>query len=223
MLDLPIVGVVTLVVAGVVGYASTTGMMGSPLMVWLLVGTYAVFGGLAIARMWRDGTLLDLFRWRSGDIALGFVSALLLAAGVYAGRRLFVPPGSPGDFLVIRIYAQLGELPKARDAYVLATAAVVLVALLEELTWRGLVQQVLEERFGHRNGWLSATVLYGLAHAPTVYFFSMPGVGLNPLIVMTSLGCGLVWGFWVGRLQRLAPSLVSHVLFTSAMALQLRL
>lgn len=223
MLDLPIVGLVTLAVAGVVGYASTTATMASPWTVWILAGVYAVFGGLGVARMWRDGTLLDLFRWRSGDIALGFVSALLLAASVYVGRRLFVPPGSPGDFLVIRIYAQLGELPKARDAYALATLAVVLVALLEELTWRGLVQQVLEERMGHRNGWLLTTALYALAHAPTVYFFAMPGVGLNPLVVMTTLGCGLVWGFWVGRLQRLSPSLVSHVLFTSAMVLQLRL
>lgn len=223
MLDLPAVALVLVSVAGVIGYACTTAMMGSPAAVWLVLALYAVLGGVAVARMWRDGTLLDLLRWRSGDIALGFGTALLLVAGAYVGRRLLVPPGSPGDALVVRLYAQLGELPRERGAYALATLVVALAALLEELTWRGLVQQVLEERLGHKRGWLAASALYALAHAPTMVLLAMPGVGYNPLVVMAALGCGVVWGFWVGRLQRLAPSLVSHALFTWVMVLQLRL
>ncbi len=223
MLDLPVVAVVLVSVAGVLGYACTTPMMGSPVALWLVLGLYAVLGGLAIARMWRDGTLLDLFRWRSGDIALGFATALALVAGAYGVRRLLVPPGTPSDALIVRVYAQLGELPRERGAYALATLLVTLTALLEELTWRGLVQQVLEERLGHKRGWLAASGLYALAHAPTVVLLAMPGVGYNPLVVMAALGCGVVWGFWVGRLQRLAPSLVSHALFTWVMVMQLRL
>ncbi|MCC6645310.1 MAG: CPBP family intramembrane metalloprotease [Polyangiaceae bacterium] len=223
MLDLPAVAAVVALVAAAIGYASTTAMMGNPAAMWLLFALYLVLGGVAVARMWRDGTLLDLFRWRSGDIALGAATALLLVAGAYVGRRALVPPGTSGDALVVRLYAQLGEVPRDRGAYALATALVAATALLEELTWRGLVQQILEERLGHRRGWLAASGLYALAHAPTLVLLAMPGVGWNPLVLLAALGCGVVWGFWVGRLQRLAPSLVSHAIFTWVMVMQLRL
>lgn len=223
MIDRAIVPLVVLVIGAANAFAFRSQFATQRSFLLLLLGPYLAFAGLALWRMWRDGTLLDLFRFRAGDISLGALVAGLLYAATFAGRTIFAPSGSAQESWVIRIYLQLGELPEARDTYLWVSLGVVAVALAEELTWRGLVQQVLEERLGTKRGWLATTALYGLAHVPTVWLLAMPGAGKNPLLVLAALFCGLIWGFIVGRIQRLPPSLISHAFFTFAVAMQFRL
>jgi membrane protease YdiL (CAAX protease family) len=151
---------------------------------------------------------------RSGDVSFGFAVALALGLASAFGRRLLAPTGSPAELWLVRIYLQFGEVPRARPAYAATAAAVVAVALLEELTWRGLVQSLLAERFGPRRAWAYAAALFGAAHAPTAWQLTAPGLGPNPLVIAAALGCGAVWGLLAGRLGRLGPSLASHALYT---------
>jgi len=211
------------VVLGVVWYGFSAAMLGKSTILVLFLVAYGLLTALALWRMWRDGTLLDLFRFRSGDIALGAAVALFLGGTTFVGRQVLAPRGSPGDALVMRLYAQLGELPEARGKLILVSVGVALVAVLEEIVWRGLVQQVLEERLGVKKGWLGTAALYALAHVPSVWLLAMPGAGKNPLVLMAAAFCGVVWGFLVGRMQRLPPALISHAVFTYGMAVQFRL
>ena len=73
------------------------------------------------------------------------------------------------------------------------------VAALEEISWRGFVYSLLEERLGTRRAWPATAVLYALAHLPTVFLLRDPFAGPNPLVVLAALGCGLVWGLIVAR------------------------
>lgn len=218
---LPVLAV--LLVGGASTLAFSDKYAARPQMLWVLLAANGALAAVALWRMWRDGTLLDLFRWRSGDVALGALSALLLGAGVVAGRQMLAPHGSPADIWVVRIYLQMGPLPADRTANLLFTLAVVAVAVLEEIAWRGMVQQVIEEHLGVRLGWVAAAGLYALAHAPTLWQLAMPPLGKNPLIVLAALFCGAVWGFLVARKQRLPPALISHALFTYGVAVQFRL
>lgn len=191
-------------------------------VLWILLGANGLLALIAVWRMWRDGTLLDLFRWRSGDVALGTITAVLLGAGVILGRQFVVPHGAPPEAWLIRLYLQLGPVPSGVDRLPFALG-IVSVAVLEEIAWRGMVQQILEEWLGVRRAWIFAAVLYALAHLPSMWALAMPSVGKNPLLIMAALYCGAVWGFLVARKQRLPPALISHALFTYAMAAEFRL
>jgi membrane protease YdiL (CAAX protease family) len=214
---------VLVVVSGAIAWAFSPSLAARPAVLWILAAAYAPLLALALYRMWRDGTLLDLFRFRSGDLTLGVGIAVLLGAACWLGRTVIAPRGSPADMLVMRVYLQLGEVPAERKAYALAALAVLFVACAEEIVWRGLVQQVLEERWGVRVGWLGTAALYALAHAPTVWLLGVPGGGKNPFVVMTALFCGVVWGFLVGRMQRLPPAILAHAALAFALVMQFRL
>ncbi|MCS6900401.1 MAG: CPBP family intramembrane metalloprotease, partial [Polyangiaceae bacterium] len=149
-------------------------------------------------------------------------TALLLGVGVVAGRQLVAPHGSPMDAWLIRLYLQLGPIPQGSARLVFAMT-IVAVAVLEEIVWRGMVQQILEEHLGVRRGWIFGAILYALAHLPTLWTLSMPPVGKNPLVLLAAFFCGAVWGFLVARKQRLPPALVSHALFTYALTSEFRL
>jgi len=217
---LPVLAV--LVIGGASQLAFADRFAGQGAVVWILLAANGALSVLSLWRMWRDGTLLDLFKWRSGDVALGAVTALVLGAGVVIGRQLVVPHGSPMDAWLIRLYLQLGPVPQG-SARLIFALAIVAVAVLEEIVWRGMVQQVLEENLGIRRGWIFAAILYALAHLPTLWVLAMPPAGKNPLILLAALFCGAVWGFLVARKQRLPPALISHALFTYAMTSEFRL
>ncbi|HEU4539205.1 MAG TPA: CPBP family intramembrane glutamic endopeptidase, partial [Polyangiaceae bacterium] len=151
---------------------------------------------------------------RSGDLTLGFMLTLGLGLASALGRRVLAPPGSPTELWLVRIYLQFGEVPREKVAYVATAAAIVVVALLEEITWRGLVQSLLEARFGPRLAWPLGALLFSAAHLPTLWRLEAPGLGPNPLVMLAALGCGGVWGFVAARLGRLGPSLASHALYT---------
>ncbi len=194
---------------------------GSPPLAWAcLAGPYAVMALAALARMRRDGTLREKLLPRSGDVAFGASVAVMLFFGALAARMLIVPPRTAREAWLMNVYLRIGD-PDAVQRHVLAyTAAIVLVAALEELTWRGLVYDALERALGTRRAYPATAVLYALAHAPTVVLLSAPWAGPNPLVVLAALGCGLVWGLLVAQSGRLPVAIVSHALFAWALAVQ---
>lgn len=223
MLDRAIVPLVLAVMAAANAFAFSPRFAGQSSFLWVLAVPYLVFAGVALFRMDRDGTLLDLFRVRAGDVSIGVGTTLGIGLAVFAVRTQVMPPGSAADAWLLRLYLHLGKTPDDRATYAMVAAAIVAVALLEEITWRGLVQQVLEERLGVKKGWLLTAALYALAHVPTLWMLRMPPAGLNPLLPAAALFCGTIWGFLAGRMQRLPPVLLSHALFTFAFGLQYRL
>jgi membrane protease YdiL (CAAX protease family) len=114
----------------------------------------------------------------------------------------------------MRLYLQIGD-PDA-EGQVLVGASVFLIGALEEVTWRGLVLRELAIPGGETRAWLLSTALYMAAHLPTLFLLSDPRAGLNPLLVMASLGCGLVWGRIAIRADRLVPAIFAHALFSWA-------
>jgi uncharacterized protein len=146
--------------------------------------------------------------------------AVMLYFGAVAGRLLLSPRGSVREAWIMRMYLQIGD-PALLDRHVIAASvAVVLVAALEEISWRGLVYAALEEKVGTRRAWPATAVLYAAAHLPSLTLLGDPFAGPNPLIILAALGCGLIWGLIVARTGRLPVAILSHALFTWAVVIK---
>jgi membrane protease YdiL (CAAX protease family) len=178
---------------------------------------------LGIARARHDGILKDWASVRSGDFTRGFAAAALLFGGSYAFMRVVAPPDSVRASWLARLYLQAGDPAVLRKNVSMVVLAIVVLAIAEEVLWRGLVTSLLEEVIGSRRAWIWAAVLYALAHAPTVWALRDPVAGANPVLMLAALGCGLVWGGMARVYGRLLPSIFSHVLFCCAVIIMFRL
>lgn len=188
---------------------------GSPMVLFAPLVPYLALSTAAVLQMRRDGTVSSKLRPRSGDLSFGALAAAMLYFGAVAGRELFSPRGSVREAWVARIYRQVGISPELSNHHVVVISiAIILVAALEEISWRGFVFSLLEERLGTRIAWPATALLYAAAHLPTVMLLTEPFAPPNPLVVLTALGCGLVWGLIVARTGRLPVAILSHVLFT---------
>jgi len=213
------VAVAAVLVAAAMTLAMQKSMAGSPLALLALGVPYAVLAVLAILYLRREGTLGDKLRPRSGDLTFGALVTVMLFFGAIAGRKLLAPHGSIREAWVMRVYLQIGD-PFLQQRVVGVSFAVIVVAILEELAWRGLVYTLVEERLGTRRAWPATAVLYAAAHLPTLVLLADPYAGPNPLVVLAALGCGLVWGLIVARTGRLPVAIFSHALFTWCVAVQ---
>jgi membrane protease YdiL (CAAX protease family) len=180
---------------------------------------YAIFTVLAVLRMQREGTLSEKLRPRSGDLTFGAIVTVMLLLGAVAGRTVLAPHGSARVGWLIRVYQQIGDPDALQRHMVSVSLAVVVVASLEEISWRGLVFPALEDSLGTRRAWPATALLYAVAHLPTMFILRDPFAGPNPLVVIAALGCGLVWGLIVVRTGRLPVAIISHALFTLAIAI----
>jgi membrane protease YdiL (CAAX protease family) len=207
------VAFVFVVTAAALGFAFRPELAGTATFWLALVGAYAVVAALALYRMWDDGSLFDVLKPRWGDLSIGALVAAVLLVGSWAARSVLAPAGTPRQGWLLRIYLQLGDAETVQRSALL-TAAVLVIPLLDELAWRGLVLPVLSERFGTRRGWPLAALLYGLAAVPTVFGLSDPEAGPNPLLVIAAIGCGLFWSFIASIMRRLPPVMISHAAFS---------
>jgi membrane protease YdiL (CAAX protease family) len=138
----------------------------------------------------------------------------LLYGGAMLGHLVLTPHHTPREGWIMRVYLQLGD-PRG-EGRELVGLAVFAVAALEEIAWRGLVQRTLEEALGPLRPVAIASVLFALAHLPTVWSLGDPIAGPNPLVVLAGLGCSAVWGLLVVRTKRLLPAVLAHALFSWA-------
>ena len=207
-------------VAAAVTLAMQPNMSGSPAAVLALGVPYLVLSILALLYLKREGTFGEKLRPRSGDLTFGALVTVMLFFGAIAGRKFLAPHGSVREAWVMRVYLQIGDPELLQERALAASVAVVVLAVLEELAWRGLIYTLVEERFGTRRAWPITALLYAAAHLPTVFLLRDPYAGPNPLVVLAALGCGLVWGLIVARTGRLPVAILSHALFTWCVAVQ---
>ncbi len=173
---------------------------------------YLATATLALGRL-RARHELRLLRPRSGDVTVAALVAGLLYGLAFAAHVLFTSRG-PRSAWVFSVYVLLGD--PFSDRHHLVAAGLALVGVLEELTWRGLVLPLLETRAGTLRASVTSSILYATAHMPSMFLLGNPTAGPNPLLVLASLGCGLVWAYLRYRTDRLAPVLLAHGLFTWA-------
>jgi len=216
------VAFVVVVTAAALGFAFRPELAGTGTFWITLVGAYAIVGGLAVYRMWDDGTLLDVLKPRWGDLSVGALIAGVLMVASWAARAVLAPAGTPRQAWVLRIYLQLGDAEGVQRSALL-TVAVLLLPVLDELAWRGLVLPLVAERVGTRRAWPLATLLYALCAVPTLFALADPEAGPNPLLVIAAVGCGLFWSFTAQMMGRLPPVMISHAAFSYFSITQFRL
>ncbi len=174
---------------------------------------YFILAGYAVYRL-RARDELHLLRPRSGDLTFGALVAAVMYGLAFVVHALFTSPGEPYEGWIVRVYLLLGNpLSETRHLVALGITA---IGLCEELTWRGLVTPMLEPRLGPLRGAALSTILWSVAHVPTVWLLADPLAGPNPLLVVGTLGCGFAWSYLRWRMERLSPVLFSHGLFTWA-------
>lgn len=205
---------VTLGTAAAVGFTFHPDRAGRPIGLIVIGAVYAVFTAMAIFRLHLRGDLRDELRPHGGDLALGAITAALLYGIAMVGHLAITGPGSPRTGWIMRLYLQLGD--PTIGPHMLRSAAVFGVAALEEVTWRGLVMRSLEGPLGDKRAWLLSTLLFAVAHTPTIVLLADASAGPNPLIVAAAFGCSLVWGFIALRYRRLVPAIFAHALFSWA-------
>jgi uncharacterized protein len=214
------VGLVVAVVAAALSVAMRPQFSGSWVMLVALCVPYAIMSALALWRMHRRGELWAALRPRSGDLTYGAVAAAMLFCGAWLGRMVLAPHGTGREGWLVRIYLQIGDPEALQRHFVIVGLAVLILAILEEITWRGHVYAVLKDRLGLRTAWPLTAVLYAVAHVPTIVLLKDPFAGPNPLLFIGALGCGLVWGLLSARTERLPVAVFSHALFLWMAAFQ---
>ncbi|MGA3120641.1 MAG: CPBP family intramembrane glutamic endopeptidase [Polyangiaceae bacterium] len=180
---------------------------------WLLAeGPTVVLATIAAAWAERQGLLRGWMTPRWGDFTCGLLGALLLFAIAWGFARAAAPVGSTREIWLVSLYGQIGD-PRELRAHAGAVATALIVAsAAEEVLWRGMITQLLADRFGSRLAWLWAAGLYAAACVPTAVALGS-SAGPNPVIFLAALGGGLLWGGMARSFGRLAPGILAHALF----------
>jgi uncharacterized protein len=193
---------------------------GSPAF-WLLAGgPTVVLAAIAAAWAQRDELLREWLSPRWGDFSRGVASAVLLFGVAWAFTRLLTPAGSAHEVWLVTLYGQIGDPRVLQSHAPVVAAAIAVVALAEELVWRGMVTQLLADRLGTRTAWVWAAVLYALSFVPTAWSLRAGAGGtLDPVLPIAALGAGLLWGGMARAFGRLAPGVLAHALFDWAVVM----
>jgi membrane protease YdiL (CAAX protease family) len=206
-----VAAVVTLATTAALTYAFMPGNAGNPVVIGTIGATYFGLTVASVIWMRRRGELVQRLAPRRLDITVGALLATvlyLLATVVHT----FVTSSGPRMGWIMRIYVQIGDT-RATSSFAVGLV-VLLVAAAEEIVWRGWVLGALSRAYRARKAWLITSGLYAVAHLTTVYLLRDPMAGPNPLLVTAAAGCGLVWGYLAMKVDRVAPSVFAHALFT---------
>lgn len=202
----------TLLVGVASYYAWAPGHVGSATFWALACGPYVVLAALAIVWAIRDDLLSQWLSPHWGDFTRGIVGAAVLYAAAWSFARYVAAVGSPREIWLVSVYGQIGDPQQLRAHAPLVGAAILLIAVCEEVVWRGMVTQLMADRLGSRVGWLAAAALYALAYAPTMWSLRA-GSGLNPVLVAAALAVGLLGGAMARAFGGLVPAIVAHAFF----------
>jgi membrane protease YdiL (CAAX protease family) len=168
-----------------------------PANFWLLMA--AGTGGLGALALAARGAFPFEEGARLEDLAVGLGASAALY-GVFALGRVVSSLVFP---LAARQIEAVYLLRAQAPPWVIATLLVFVIGPGEELFWRGLVQWGLVRRWGAGRGWAAAALLYGLVHLSAA----------NVMLVVAATVAGAFWGFLYLRIGRIAPLVVSHVVW----------
>ncbi len=214
---------VAVVVTGTASYVAFLPQFSGRPAFWALAGGPTLVLAL-VAAAWaqREDLLREWLAPRWGDFSRGVVGAVLFMAAAWGFSRVVAPVGSPREIWLVTLYGQIGNPRVLQQHGAEVAAAIVSVALAEELLWRGLVTQLLADRVGSRTAWVWAAVLYALAYVPTAWALRAGGGGLaslDPVLPIAALAGGLLWGGMARAFGRLAPGVLAHAAFDWAIVM----
>lgn len=219
-MNIAILALLALLPAVGAGFAFRMEYASTSMVFWAIAIPYIVLAALGIYRMHKDGDLEEKLRPRSGDLAIATLIALLLYFGTMGGKYLLAPAGSPREQWLMRFYLQIGDPLTLKQHFLPISAGIAIIAALSEIAFRGLGYRIAEDKWGTRRAFPTIIGLYALAHLPTLFVLSVPGVGWNPLVFFTALGGGIVWTFLVASTGRLIVAIISHALFAWLVIMQ---
>ncbi|MFZ0243106.1 MAG: type II CAAX endopeptidase family protein [Desulfobacterales bacterium] len=133
--------------------------------------------------------------------ALGMASAVLLYLVFWAGKTVasMILPFA-GDQI-----GSIYEKGEATSIWKIALLLFFVTGPCEELYWRGFLQRRLMDRFGNRQGWIIATLLYAGVHISSLNFMLIGAAGV----------AGAFWGAMYWRLKDLTPVIISHSIWST--------
>lgn len=216
---MPLIAAVFVVSTVTTALALQPRVLGTSWMWLLLVVVHGCLGGMALRRWWQAGTFAERLTPRGGDFTIGVLAAATLLVGSWILRSQLAPMGEVSSGWIAQTYLAIGD-PNALQRSTALTLAVLGTAACSELAWRGLAQDLLEERCGSRWGWLVTSGLFTLAASPSVLLLADPVAGPNPLVMVAAGVCGLTWGLATRVLRRLWPAMFSHMTFLYFTAVQ---
>ncbi len=140
-------------------------------------------------------------------ISLGFLSAVLLylifLIGNEAIRSLF-------DFAG-RDISQVYGFKDGAGTWRIGLLMLLVIGPGEELLWRGYIQGNLDEKYGAREGFVMAALVYAAIHVATG----------NLALILAALAGGIFWGWMYMKFRSVLINSVSHVVWDLAVFLVL--
>lgn len=193
----------------------------APIRIAVSAGVSLFLAAIAIAALGRRQRLRERLTPRWGDLSLGVVSAVALIITTWAGRTLLAPRGVPRQAWLAQVYWFLGD-PSELESIKWVPWLVVLSPMLDEIVWRGWIQDKLSVAVPRGLGWVLAAGLYGLQAAPTLFTVNDAVAGPNPLLFALATIAGLVFSFLTHVTGRVAPAMIAHAAYSYFMLLQFR-
>jgi membrane protease YdiL (CAAX protease family) len=207
----PLVAVAAL--AGAVLLATDVTRAGTLSVPGLLLAFYlpAVVFALAFAR--KEELLSDWLRPRWGDISVGMIAGIATFGVAWLLVHALAPVGSPRESWTARAYLQLGLPAMLRANSPVVTSAIVLLAVGDNIVFRGWLPALLEPQLGSRRAWIVGAIASAAALLPTAFTLRDPMSGANPLVILVGLAGALLWG-GVARVKgSLVPSILAQIVF----------
>ena len=159
----------------------------------------------ALIILHKRGRIRDRLIPRWGDLSIGVVSAAALIITTWAGRTLLSPRGVPRQAWLAQVYWFLGD-PSELVSIAWVPWLVVLAPMLDEIVWRGWIQDGLSVVVPRGLGWALTAGLYGLQAIPTLFTLSDSVAGPNPLLLTMGMVAGMLFSFLTHITGRATPS-----------------
>ena len=176
---------------------------------------------IAIVALLRQRRIRQRLTPRWGDLSLGVVSAVALIIITWAGRTLMSPRGTARQAWLAHVYWFLGD-PIELETIKWVPWLIVLAPMLDELVWRGWIQDRLSVVVPRGHGWWLTALLYGLQAAPTLFTLNDAIAGPNPILLVLGLVSGLLFGYLTHVTGRATPAMIAHAAYSYFVLLQFR-
>jgi hypothetical protein len=151
---------------------------------------------LALLSFWLRSNLMQDLKVNISAILVGLLSAAALYFIFWTGKAVSSLILPFAEQQIGGIYAK----GTGTSMWAIALLLFWVTGPAEELYWRGYLQKNLMVRFGPRQGWLLATVIYAAVH---IWSF-------NFMLIGAAFVAGAFWGAMYWYFKSLTPVIISH-------------